>query len=317
MEFFTSADIPLMTKLLEVVYILIGIICLYTALRNLFDKKNPSPFGTSLFWGSVGIVIAFGRWIPNFANGVLILIMSASAILRLVKQGKDLAPTPEQTKASFERIGMKIFLPALSIGLFSLIFALIGWNALVGTGFGVLVAMVLLFLFAKENRPKVVFDDAARFLSIVGPTSMLPPLLAVLGSVFTLAGVGDVIADIVGRFIPACNVNIGIVVYALGMVIFTMIMGNAFAAITVMTVGIGAPFVLAYGANPVVTVMLALTCGYCGTLLTPMAANFNIVPVAILDMKDKMGVIKAQIFPAIFMIVFQIIYMIIFKQVNV
>jgi len=96
-------------------------------------------------------------------------------------------------------------------------------------------------------------------------------------------------------------------------VIFTMIMGNAFAAITVMTVGIGAPFVLAYGANPAVIAMLALTCGYCGTLLTPMAANFNIVPVAILDMKDKMGVIKVQILPAIFMIVFQIIYMIIFK----
>ena len=313
MAFFTAADIPLMTKLLEIVYIIIGIICIYTAVRNLTDKENPSPFGSALFWGSVGIVIAFGRWIPDFFNGLLILIMSASAILRMVNPGKDLSPTSEQTKASFERIGMKIFFPALSIGLFSLLFALIGWNALVGTGFGVLVAMVLLFAFASENRPKVFFDDASRFLNIVGPTSMLPPLLAVLGSVFTLAGVGDVIADIVGRFIPAGNVNIGIVVYALGMMIFTMIMGNAFAAITVMTVGIGAPFVLAYGADPVVTVMLGLTCGYCGTLLTPMAANFNIVPVAILDMKDKMGVIKAQVLPAIVMIIFQIIYMILFK----
>jgi len=135
----------------------------------------------------------------------------------------------------------------------------------------------------------------------------------VLGSVFTLAGVGDVIADIVGRFIPAGNVNVGIVVYAVGMTLFTMIMGNAFAAITVMTVGIGAPFVLAYGADPAAVVMLALTCGYCGTLLTPMAANFNIVPVAILDMKDKLGVIKVQILPAIIMLVFQIIYMILIK----
>ena len=188
MAFFTAADIPLMTKLLEVVYILIGIICIYTALRNLTDKENPSPFGNATFWGSVGVVIAFGRWIPNFVNGVLILIMSASAVLRLVKPGNDLSPTPQQTKASFERIGMKIFIPALSIGLFSLLFALIGWNALVGTGFGVLVAMVLLFFFLCFNKPKVFFDDAARFLGIVGPTSMLPPLLAVLGSIFTLAG---------------------------------------------------------------------------------------------------------------------------------
>ena len=313
MEFFTNPEIALMTKLLEVVYIVIGIICLYTAGRNFFDKENPSPWGTAMFWGSVGIVIAFGRWLPSIVNGALILLMSISAILRLVKPGADLAPTAEQTKAKFDVIGMKIFVPALSIGVFSLLFAFLGGNALVGTGFGVLVAMVLLFAFARDNKPKVFFDDAARFLSIVGPTSMMPPLLAVLGTVFTLAGVGDVIANIVGRFIPAGNVNIGIVVYALGMMIFTMIMGNAFAAITVMTVGIGAPFVLNYGADPATIVMLALTCGYCGTLLTPMAANFNIVPVAILDMKDNLGVIKNQILPALFMIVFQIIYMIIAK----
>ncbi|MBR2029167.1 MAG: DUF979 domain-containing protein [Oscillospiraceae bacterium] len=313
MAFFTAADIPLMTKLLELVYILIGIICIYTAVCNLKDRENPSPYGSALFWGSVGTVIAFGRWIPDFYNGLLILTMSANAILGKVKPGSDPAPTAAQTKASFERIGMKIFIPALSIGLFSLFFALIGWNALVGTGAGVLVAMVLLFAFERKNRPGVFLGDAARFLNIVGPTSMLPPLLAVLGSVFTLAGVGDVIAGIAGRFIPAGNINVGIVVYAVGMVIFTMIMGNAFAAITVMTVGIGAPFVLAYGADPVTIVMLGLTCGYCGTLLTPMAANFNIVPVAILDMKDKMGVIKAQVLPAVIMIIFQIVYMIMFK----
>ncbi|MPN42468.1 hypothetical protein SDC9_190025 [bioreactor metagenome] len=97
------------------------------------------------------------------------------------------------------------------------------------------------------------------------------------------------------------------------MMLFTMIMGNAFAAITVMTVGIGAPFVLAYGANPVLIGMVALTAGYCGTLCTPMAANFNIVPVAMLDMKDRMGVIKNQVVPALILITFQIIYMIMFK----
>ena len=97
------------------------------------------------------------------------------------------------------------------------------------------------------------------------------------------------------------------------MVLFTMIMGNAFAAITVMTVGIGAPFVLAYGANPVVIGMIALTCGYCGTLMTPMAANFNIVPVAILNMKDRWGVIKNQVLVGLILLVFQICYMIVLK----
>ena len=90
-----------------------------------------------------------------------------------------------------------------------------------------------------------------------------------------------------------------------------MIMGNAFAAITVMTVGIGAPFVLIFGVDPSFIGILALTCGYCGTLLTPMAANFNIVPVALLEMKDRMGVIKKQVLTALVMIVFQIGYMLI------
>ena len=100
---------------------------------------------------------------------------------------------------------------------------------------------------------------------------------------------------------------------SLAMMIFTMIMGNGFAAITVITVGIGAPFVLQYGANPVVIGMLGLTCGYCGTLCTPMAANFNIVPVAMLEMKDKWGVIKQQIPIALVLIVVQIVLMIFLK----
>ena len=118
---------------------------------------------------------------------------------------------------------------------------------------------------------------------------------------------------LVTNFLTKPAFFVGIIVFAIGMALFTMIMGNAFAAITVMTVGIGAPFVLQYGADPVVIGMLALTCGYCGTLCTPMAANFNIVPIAMLDMKNRFGVIKNQIIPAIILLTVQIIYMIILK----
>ena len=142
---------------------------------------------------------------------------------------------------------------------------------------------------------------------------MLPMLLASLGAIFTAAGVGDVIAGLVGKVIPQGNVNVGIIVFAIAMALFTVIMGNGFAAITVITAGIGAPFVLAYGADSVIIGMVALTCGYCGTLSTPMAANFNIVPVAMLEMKDKFGVIKNQLVPAALLLAFQIAYMIIAK----
>lgn len=89
--------------------------------------------------------------------------------------------------------------------------------------------------------------DTSRLLMQVGAACLLPQLLGALGSVFSEAGVGDVISNIIAGVIPAGNPVIGVIVYVLGMVIFTMIMGNAFAAFTVITIGIGYPFVIAQG----------------------------------------------------------------------
>ena len=297
---------------LNVVWVIIGLITIYAGIKNLLDKENPSRVGTAVFWCSFGIVCGFGSWLPAKVSGVLVLIMCLPPIFKKVKIGKTDNPTKEQ---QFKKIGMKIFVPAFSVAVCSLFFALFSnMSSMVAITVGVIVAMVLLMAFdTKQNKPAVFLNDSERFLGITGPLSMLPQLLGCLGGVFTAAGVGDVIAQLVEKIVPKGNVNIGIIIYAIGMVLFTMIMGNAFAAITVMTVGIGAPFVLAYGANPVVIGMLALTCGYCGTLLTPMAANFNILPVAILNMKDRWGAIKNQVLVAIFMLVFQICYMIVLK----
>ena len=300
---------------LNVVWVIIGLITIYAGIKNLLDKENPSRVGTAVFWCSFGIVCGFGSWLPAKVSGVLVLIMCLPPIFKKVKIGKTDNPTKEHTEQQFKKIGMKIFVPAFSVAVCSLFFALFSnMSSMVAITVGVIVAMILLMAFdAKQNKPAVFLNDSERFLGITGPLSMLPQLLGCLGGVFTAAGVGDVIAQLVEKIVPKGNVNIGIIIYAIGMVLFTMIMGNAFAAITVITVGIGAPFVLAYGANPVVIGMLALTCGYCGTLCTPMAANFNILPVAILNMKDRWGAIKNQVLVAIIMLVFQICYMIVLK----
>lgn len=240
------------------------------------------------------------------------VLMVLSPILKQVKAGSEPSPTVEEMTKNYKKIGFKVFIPAVSIGAFALIAALFTTiSPLFGMGVGVVVGIILLMIFSKDNKPSVFLNDGRRMLDIVGPLSMLPTLLAALGAVFTTAGVGDVISGIVSNIIPEGNVAIGIIVYAVGMALFTMVMGNAFAAITVMTVGIGAPFVLAHGADPVIIGSLALTCGYCGTLCTPMAANFNIVPVAVLEMKDDYGVIKNQVVIAGIMLVVQIIMMIV------
>ena len=300
---------------LNVVWVIIGLITIYAGIKNLLDKENPSRVGTAVFWCSFGVVCGFGTWLPAKVSGALVLIMCLPPIFKKVKIGKVDNPTKEHTEQQFKKIGMKIFIPAFSVAVCSLFFALFSnMSSMIAITIGVIVAMILLIAYdSKQNKPVVFLNDSERFLGITGPLSMLPQLLGCLGGVFTAAGVGDVIAQLVEKVVPKGNVNVGIIIYAIGMVLFTMIMGNAFAAITVMTVGIGAPFVLAYGANPVVIGMIALTCGYCGTLLTPMAANFNILPVAILNMKDRWGVIKNQVLVALIMLVFQICYMIVLK----
>ncbi len=311
-EYFLSAEITLSDKLLEVLYLIIGLICIYTAIANLRDKGNQKRYGTFVFWCTLGLMFVLGPWIPSLYTGILMCVMVAVPILHRVSRGTQPDPSEEEAEKNYRKIGMKVFIPALSIGVFALAAALFtSISPLVGMGVGVFAAVIILMIYSRDNKPKVFLQDCRRMMDIVGPLSMLPTLLAALGSVFTAAGVGDVIAQMVSNVIPSGNLVVGIIVYAVGMAIFTMIMGNAFAAITVMTVGIGAPFVLSLGADPVVVGSLALTCGYCGTLCTPMAANFNMVPVAVLEMKDKNGVIKKQVLIGVIMLILQIIYMII------
>jgi uncharacterized membrane protein len=91
-----------------------------------------------------------------------------------------------------------------------------------------------------------------------------------------------------------------VVVFAIGMAGFTMIMGNAFAAFPVMAAAIGIPLLVEqYGGDPAVIGAVGMLAGFCGTLLTPMAANFNIVPAALLELKDQNGVIRQQVGTAV------------------
>ena len=182
-------------------------------------------------------------------------------------------------------------------------------GSMVALGVSSVVASIMALAITK-GKIKEFNDDGRRLLEIVGPVNILPQLLAALGSVFAAAGVGDVIAGGISGFIPHGNALVGVIAYCLGMALFTMIMGNAFAAFAVITAGIGVPFVIAIGGNPVIVAALGLTAGYCGTLLTPMAANFNIVPTAILEIKDKKyGVIKYQLPVAIVMLTIHIVLM--------
>ncbi len=315
-------------NILDIMFYVIGAICFFVGIKNLLSKKNMSQkWGSAIYWIGLGIALGFGKQIQATFNnaypidgkpgtvgntivGAIVVLLTIPAIINKVFPGDNKAPSAKEAMEKSNKIGYKIFIPALTIGVVSLIIAILipTIGAIAGLGVGVFLAAIIIVVMSKDS-PVEMLNGGKRLLEVVGPLSLLPQLLACLGAVFTAAGVGTVIANIVGTVVPKGNVTVGIIIYAIGMALFTMIMGNAFAAFSVMTVGIGIPFVLNYGLNPNVIGMLALTSGYCGTLMTPMAANFNIVPVAVLEMKDKYGVIKNQIFIALTMLVIQIIMM--------
>ena len=170
---------------------------------------------------------------------------------------------------------------------------------LVLLGTGVLIALAICYAWLRPP-PTAPVEEGRRLMDSIGWAAVLPQMLAALGAVFAVAGVGTTIGALAGAIIPSGSIFLAVLLYALGMVAFTMIMGNAFAAFPVMAAAIGVPILIQQdGGNPAVMGAVGMLAGFCGTLMTPMAANFNIVPAALLELKDQNGVIKAQIGTAI------------------
>lgn len=295
--------------LLESFYVLTGIIMLVTAFITIKDEKHTAKLGSAAFWTILAFIFIFGKWLPYSVVGGLLLALGGLTVTKQVKMGTIIQPDAAFSKASAKKIGGKIFLPSLALA--ALAFGIAQFtklNGQVAIGLSAIGGLVLTFIITKAPT-KTFINDGDRMLQQVGSSSILPQLLAALGSVFTAAGVGKVIASGISSVIPQGNILAGVIAYCVGMAVFTMIMGNAFAAFAVITAGIGVPFVFAQGANPAIAGALALTAGYCGTLLTPMAANFNVMPAALLEMKDNNGVIKAQAPVAILLLIAHIALM--------
>lgn len=299
----------LSNTLLEIFYIMIGLYMATTMIFTLKDKNHKTRIGTALFWGIVSVIFIFGKLIPSTIIGVLIIVIAVLSALKQINIGtlKQLDSTFTQLKA--DKLGLKIFIPSLTIAIVAMLIAqFTPFSGTVAIGIAATVALLLTFVITKA-KPIEYIEDSNRMFQSVGVFAILPQLLASLGALFTAAGVGDIISNIISGVIPDGNRLAGVIAYCVGMAIFTAIMGNGFAAFSVITVGIGVPFVFAQGGDPIVCSALALTAGFCGTLLTPMAANFNMLPAALLEMKDKNGVIKAQAPFALVLLTIHIILM--------
>jgi len=290
-------------------YVFAGFVFAGFAFSSARDSTNKKRWGNTAFWGLVAISFWFGDLLGDLGNGVLVLALVAVAGAHLLGRGTRQSSTIEERQQSSDRLGNKLFLPALIIPFTAFVGTLVfNYTPLKSSGFidpkavtlvllgiGIIIALIVCYAWL---RPPVMapVEEGGRLADSIGWALVLPQMLASLGAIFAAAGVGTTIGALASGIIPHGSIFLAVLLYALGMVAFTMIMGNAFAAFPVMAAAIGVPILIqADGGNPAVIGAVGMLAGFCGTLMTPMAANFNVVPAALLELKNQYGVIKAQV----------------------
>jgi uncharacterized membrane protein len=311
----------------EFIFILMGLMTAGVAVVSARDLSNPRRWNNAIFWAIYAVTFLVGSLLPDVVNGILVLVMVAVAGIGKLGIPAGESATRVEREASARRWGNKLFIPALAIPFLTIlgdrfVFKRLSVNGslivdpknitLVSLGVGTLGALLIGMIMLRP-RPSVPIKEAARLLDSVGWAAVLPQSLAALGAVFAVAGVGQIVATLADRWLPLGTPLAAVLAYTLGMAVLTALMGNAFAAFPVMTAGIALPLIVKrFGGEVTIVAALGMLAGYSGTLVTPMAANFNIVPARLLELPDDNAVIRVQIPTALMLLVVNIAIMYLF-----
>ena len=312
---------------LEVLYVIGGAFFAAISVLSARDASNPKRWKNTAFWGLFAASFLFGSHLPDLANGLIVIAMVLVAGVGGLGRGEPRTTTPQERAESAARLGNRLFLPALAIPLTALAgtfaFKRPELGGLIDPKQATLVALILgvfvalaIALPMLRTRPSAPLQEGRRLLDTVGWAAVLPQMLAALGAVFAAAGVGAAIGQIASDWLPDGSRLAAVAAYTFGMAIFTMVMGNAFAAFPVMAAGIGLPLIVQrFGGDPAIMGAIGMLSGFCGTLMTPMAANFNIVPAALLELSDRNGVIGAQVPTALLLLLANtaLMYVLVFR----
>ena len=279
---------------LNLIYPVAGLMFAVYALLSLRARR----FANAAFHGLIATSFFAGDLIGDTGNGVLVLAIIALGGSGVMRRGESVGERPRPRGDGLFAVALLIPATAL-IG--TLVFKQMPMQfdpkqaTLVALVFGVILALAVCYVWLRP-RALVPFEEGRRLIDDIGWAVILPQLLASLGAVFALAGVGDAVGGVIGHLIPGDSLFGAVLVYGLGMALFTIAMGNAFAAFPVMAAAIALPVLIhAHHGDPAPIAAIGMLSGFCGTLMTPMAANYNLVPAALLELKDRNGVVKAQI----------------------
>lgn len=299
------------------VYLLAGLMFASFAAFSAFDRSNRKRAGNTLFWGLVAASFLFGDRLGDFGNGLIVVALALIAGAGFLGRGEPTTTSPEERVALAERFGGRLFIPALVLPIVIALGVLVvkpltlagqpimdpKQATLVSLAFAAALSVAVALLLLRQPLASP-FQEGRRLVDTVGWAVLLPQMLAALGVVFEHSGVGKAVGQVVTTYLPMDSKAAAVAVYCVGMAMFTAVMGNAFAAFPVLTAGVALPILVdRFGADPAVVASIGMLSGYCGTLVTPLAANFNLVPPALLEIPDRYAVIRAQIPTAIFMLI--------------
>jgi uncharacterized membrane protein len=305
------------------VYVLAGLMYAAFAILSAGDRGNRRRVGSALFWGLVALSFLAGDRLGDLGNGFLVLGLALLAGLGGLGRGKPATTSPAERVELAERFGNKLFLPALMLPLVVAIGVLLlkpvqlggvplmdpKQATLISLALAVIIGLALALALLRQLWLSPL-QEGRRLADTIGWASQLPQFLAALGAVFALAGVGQQIGLLATHYLPVDTRFAAVCVYCVGMAGFTLLMGNAFAAFPVLTGGIAIPILINhFGGNPAVVASIGMLSGFCGTLITPLAANFNLVPPALLEIPDRYAVIKMQIPTALLMLIVNVVLM--------
>ena len=281
--------------MIEAVYVLVGLMLLWFAGLTFADKEHPRPLSTGCFWLILGILFGLGGLLPQWLAGLLVVLLVLLDGTGRVRAGPPLASLPGPQNAL---LTLPILMMPLTILAASLVCRWGGWDLSQGALLGLALGSLLALLAAWQitgTRLAEVGQAGRRLNDTLGALSLLPQLLASLGVVFARAGVGDWMAGGVLQVVSPEH-RLGLVLAnCLAMAGLAALTGNSFAAFPVVAQGILSPLLLKpFGSDPNALAVLTLAVGASGTLVTQMAANFNLVPVALLELKSPLAVIRIQ-----------------------
>lgn len=301
---------------LEHVYLFAGLVFAGFACFSFGDRTNLRRMANAGFWGLIAVSFLLGSHLSDLGNGMLALALAVLGGFRLLGRSHRASADESQRVASARARGNWLFVPALIIPATALAGTVILAHVnlagapivdpkqatVISLALGAALAWIAVGVWLRPP-PLAPLNEGRQLMDMIGWAAVLPQMLASLGAVFALAGVGRAVGTLASHAIPLDSPLAAVATYCIGMAVFTAIMGNAFAAFPVMTAAIGLPLIVhRFGGDPAIMSAIGMLSGFCGTLTTPMAANFNIVPAALLDLPDRNAVIKAQLPTAILLL---------------